>query len=346
MLLLLSLAFSTFCLAQNFMVLGDVHFDRFENHDFDWVDKKGFRGEIEGYCKLTKHNWGALSKRISDTLRREKISAIVQLGDLSEGLAGSPQKARQMAESTLGAIREIQSEVPWVLVKGNHEITGPGAKEAYREIYTPFVRSQLKDSSIASANYAHTFGNVLLVCADSFEMEADFLDKLERTFANSKAKRKFLLLHEPLFPANKFCWYAYKKDAAKREKLLEIVAKNKVTVIAGHIHDYSLMRRSTDFGDIVQLTLCSVIRDLNKSSAKKVYDSYGDSLILDFPKHSPQTVEERLKIIERERPFVKSFRMMDLPGYGIVRVGESGSAVLEFYTLASEEPAEVVKLSD
>lgn len=119
-----------------------------------------------------------------------------------------------------------------------------------------------------------------------------------------------------------------------------------MTVIAGHIHDYSLMRRSTDFGDIVQLTLCSVIRDLNKSSAKKIYDSYGDSLILDFPKHSPKTVEERLKIIERERPFVKSFRMMDLPGYGIVRVGESGSAVLEFYTLASEEPAEVVKLSD
>ena len=38
--------------------------------------------------------------------------------------------------------------------------------------------------------------------------------------------------------------------------------------------------------------------------------------------------------------------MLDLPGYGTVRVAEDGAAVFEFYTLAGEEPAEVVKLSD
>ena len=53
------------------------------------------------------------------------------MGDLSERLAGSPQKAIQMANSAFKAVNKMNLKVPFIMTKGNHDITGPGAKEAF-----------------------------------------------------------------------------------------------------------------------------------------------------------------------------------------------------------------------
>lgn len=71
-----------------------------------------------------------------------QVTRIIVLGDLSEGLAGSPSKARQMAQNTMAAIEETKMPAPWILVKGKHDITGPGAPEAFQEFYIPMIRKQ------------------------------------------------------------------------------------------------------------------------------------------------------------------------------------------------------------
>ena len=40
-------------------------------------------------------------------------------GDLSEGLAGSPQKAIQMANSAFKAVNKMNLKVPFIMTKGN-----------------------------------------------------------------------------------------------------------------------------------------------------------------------------------------------------------------------------------
>lgn len=59
------------------------------------------------------------------------------MGDLSEGLAGSPQKAIQMANSAFKAVNKMNLKVPFIMTKGNHDITGPGAKEAFEKYTYP-----------------------------------------------------------------------------------------------------------------------------------------------------------------------------------------------------------------
>lgn len=59
------------------------------------------------------------------------------MGDLSEGLAGSPQKAIQMANNAFKAVNKMNLKVPFIMTKGNHDITGPGAKEAFEKYTYP-----------------------------------------------------------------------------------------------------------------------------------------------------------------------------------------------------------------
>ena len=86
------------------------------------------------------------------------------MGDLSEGLAGSPQKAIQMANSAFKAVNKMNLKVPFIMTKGNHDITGPGAKEAFEKVYLPNMAKLAGHPSLQSANYTTTLDDVLFVC--------------------------------------------------------------------------------------------------------------------------------------------------------------------------------------
>ena len=75
------------------------------------------------------------------------------MGDLSEGLAGSPQKAIQMANNAFKAVNKMNLKVPFIMTKGNHDITGPGAKEAFEKVYLPNMARLAGHPSLQSANY-------------------------------------------------------------------------------------------------------------------------------------------------------------------------------------------------
>ena len=125
----------------SFLLLGDIHYDLLEDHDMEWLSTKpdDLRQVTKEYSVFTKNTWPEFSRIISGKVQKHQpsIKAVLQMGDLSEGLAGSPQKAIQMANSAFKAVNKMNLKVPFIMTKGNHDITGPGAKEAFEKVYLP-----------------------------------------------------------------------------------------------------------------------------------------------------------------------------------------------------------------
>ena len=188
----------------SFLVLGDLHYDLLQDHDMEWLSKKpdDLRQVTAEYTKYTSENWddfmAILKKRVVSNGSR--VKAIVQLGDLSEGLAGTEEKARQMASNAMKAIETIHMPVPWIIAKGNHDITGPGAPKAFQEFYIPMLRKQTNNPEIKSANYSYRCQNIQITCVDPWDKESDMVAFLERELSGSDAKYKFVAIHEPVIP--------------------------------------------------------------------------------------------------------------------------------------------------
>lgn len=336
---------------QSFLVLGDIHYDLLEDHDMEWLRKKpdDLRQVTTEYTQFTKNNWPTFSKYLKDKAASHKpgIKAVLQLGDLSEGLAGSEPKAAQMAQSVVNMVNSLGTTAPWIIAKGNHDITGPGAPEAFDKYYISMFQKQLNRKDIISANYAHQIGDNLFVCFDPWDKRTDVLDVLEKNLKSSKAKFKFVMLHEPVIPINERCWHVFRKTPEKRERLLEIIAKNKAIVLSAHMHLYSIIKRETPYGPIVQIMCNSVVKDLKRETTNKVFTRFGSNLAKERPDWQPETLQERIKWLDNEAPFVSYFKQQDLPGFGILTTDPAkGEIFFEYYAAMGTVPYEKICISD
>ena len=327
----------------SFIVLGDLHYDLLQDHDMDWLKTKAgdLRQVTEEYTKYTNENWNdfmAILKRKVES-NESPVRAIVQLGDLSEGLAGSEEKARQMASNTIRAIETIQMPVPWIITKGNHDITGPGAVKAFQEFYIPMFQKQTNNPEIKSANYSYRYQNIQITCIDPWDKETDLVAFLEHELSGSDAKYKFIAIHEPVIPVTERCWHIYRNDQEKREKLLEVIAKHKAIVLCGHLHRYSVVRRNTPYGPVVQVMVTSVIKDRNYQKPTKIITEYGPSLADNVPDWQPETLEVRKAMLDEEAKYVTYYKQTDLPGYAVITIDEKNETIqLEYYAAFAEKP--------
>lgn len=332
------------------IVLGDLHYDLLQDHDMEWLGLKpdDLRQVTEEYTKYTKENWNdfmaILKKRVASN--DSHVKAIVQLGDLSEGLAGTEEKARQMASNAMRAIDAVQMPVPWIMVKGNHDITGPGAAKAFQEFYIPMIRKQTGNPEIKRANYSYHFQNVQITCIDPWDKESDITTFLEQELSGSVATYKFVLLHEPVIPVTERCWHILRNDPLKREKLLEVIARNKAVVLCGHLHRYSVVRRNTPSGPIVQAMVTSVVKGRSYQNPKKVITAYGPSLAENVPDWQPETLEARKAMLAEEAKYVTYYKQTDLPGYAVINIDEKNKNIqLEYYAAFAEKPYDRIDLT-
>lgn len=335
---------------KSFIVLGDIHYDLIEDHDMEWLKTKPDDvRQVKEYTRITREIWPTFSKHLRTVSLdyRPKVEAVIQLGDISEGLAGSVEKADQMAKNLVKGVEAVNMPVPWIIIKGNHDITGPGAVDAFNKHYIPMFQRQLNRQDISSANYAHPIGENLFVAFDPWDNREDLLDILEKNLSSSDAKFKFLLVHEPVIPINERCWHLYRNDPAKRERLIEIIAKNQAIVLTAHLHLYAIVKRETAFGPIIQLSLNSVVRDLNRTTTSKVHTIYGWRLAADCPDWQPETLTQRLKWLDDESKYVTFFKQQELPGYGILTTNPLRNELFfEYYSAISTVPYERICLSD
>lgn len=334
----------------SFIVLGDMHYDLLTDHDMEWLREKpdDLRQVTEEYTVYTRENWTDFmtvlkNRAVSDD---PPVKAVIQLGDLSEGLAGSEEKAHQMASNTMKAIGEAQMPVPWIIAKGNHDITGPGAAEAFQEHYIPMFREQTNNPDINNASYSYTYDNVQITCIDPWDKETDMIAFLDGELSGSAAKYKFVAIHEPVIPVTERCWHTLRKDREKREKLLEVIARNKAIVLCGHLHRYSVVRRNTEYGPLVQVMVLSVVKDRNYLMPAKLITEYGPSLADNIPEWQPESLSTRRAILTEEAKFVTFYKQTDLPGYAVIKTGGKKESIsLEYYAAFGEKPYDTVDLT-
>jgi len=321
---------------QSLMILGDIHFDRLEHHDMDWLKSKpgDYRQVTEEYTIFTTSSFNLLMNEVLFQTKKHKpdIKAIIQLGDLQEGLAGTQELARKMTIDTRDALRSEEFSVPWILVKGNHDVTGPGAREAYHDIMIPFIQEEL-EIPITNTFYSYNIGNIKIIVLDCYKLD-ELLEFLEHELSESKAKYNVIATHQPIIPITGRCWHIFNKTehSAKREKLLSLIAKSKALILSAHMHRYSVLRRETPYGPIVQLSTISVIREVEKNEPYWYINDYGPSLVDLEPNFSPDTKDIRKKILENEAKYITDFRLADMPGYNILEFdGSTGNIYLKAY---------------
>ncbi|MCK4748176.1 MAG: metallophosphoesterase [Bacteroidales bacterium] len=330
------------------LILGDLHYDLLQDHDMDWLsDRPGDLRQVEAYTAYTEEHWSDFMTRLKRKIEQDSIpvKAIVQLGDLSEGLAGTKEKAFQMASHTMKAIDAVQMPVPWILTKGNHDVTGPGAAEAFQEYYVPMIREQSGNPEIYSASYSFRCGKVQVTCLDPWDRETDMIAFLEEELSGSDAKFKFVAIHEPVIPVTERCWHTLRRNPEQRENLMEVIARNKAIVLCGHLHRYSVVSRSTPYGQIVQVMVISVVKDRKYKKPSYLITEYGPSLVEDMPDWQPETMEARKEILAEEAKYVSFYKQTDLPGYAIIKVdGEKESIQLEYYAAFGNKPYDKIDL--
>ena len=82
----------------SFLLLGDIHYDLLEDHDMEWLSTKpdDLRQVTKRIFSIhEKYMVMEFSRIISGQVQKHQpsIKAVLQMGDLSEGFSGSPQKS-------------------------------------------------------------------------------------------------------------------------------------------------------------------------------------------------------------------------------------------------------------
>jgi hypothetical protein len=334
----------------SFPLLGDLHFDRLEHHDHDWLAKEhpGDVSQVENYSRITRELTPKLFARVRESLAdlnasKTHVPFVLQLGDLLEGLAGTEELATRQAREGIDFVREANFSAPMLITKGNHDITGPGAVEAYRQLLLPFI-SQAGGSAggagvspastkITEAFFSRRQGGTLIAFYDAYDKNS--LDWFDKTLAESKPKRLIVAIHPPVVPYNaRSNWHIYSspKQAAQRAKLLELLGRHRAIVLCGHLHKYSLLVRRTDFGPFVQLAISSVAAspDGQPKDVRSGLDQYTPDLVELEPRHAPDTVATRRELLAAERPFIEHFDYADTWGHAIVRI-TGGKVAADIY---------------
>lgn len=324
-----------------FPLLGDLHFDRLEHHDMAWMEKEYPNDirQVQNYSRITAEALPLLMKTVQGSIQQHRqagrtVPFVVQLGDFVEGVCGSHELDAKHKNDAIAFVREQQLDAPFLFCKGNHDVTGPGSKETYNEIFLPFLAGEINRvhqqtqaapvASLNSASFAVRYGDSLLAFFDAYK-HPDSLDWLEATLAANTARHVFVMIHPPVTPYGaRTTWhlYARERQTAERTRLLELLGKHNAIVLTGHLHKYNLMTRRTTQGRFLQLAVNSVISKptVNVEDVLEGTAAYTPDQVRVEPRFSPDNEELRRTNISNEAPFVDYFEYASIPGYAEIEV--------------------------
>ena len=312
----------------SFLALGDVHYDRLEHHDYGWL-RDGHEGDIrqvQNYCRITVDTLPGLLDALRDRADAggpAPVRFVAQLGDLIEGMCGRPELADRQCRDAVAYLRDASIGVPFLAAKGNHEIQGPGAAEAYDRALRPYLAEQSGAEPAAGASVAVERGDCLFAFLDAYVDEG--LDWLAGVLDRRSARHVFVLLHPPVVPFGaRSTWHLYARDgeADRRDRLLDLLGEHRAIALTGHLHRYGVVVRETPRGRFLQLALCSVLPrpDVEPADVVEGVAAYGPDLVRLEPDFSPSTVAERRAALAAEAPFIRHYEHADAPGFAAITV--------------------------
>ena len=310
-----------------FAFLGDMHYDKLYHHDMNWVKEThpGDIRQIENYSKVTKQNTPALLESVSNSLKNQNSPtfATIQIGDFVEGLCGSYELQVLQFKEAIAFVEPLTASMPFLITKGNHDVTGPGAAKAYTDIIVPWLGKQL-NTAITGTSYYVKHKSDLFIFFDAYRPD---LDWLAQVLDQQPAKHVFFIIHKPVVPYNaRSQWHIFSKDKdrLKREKLLSLLGKHHAIVLSGHLHYYSALRRKTDSGSFVQLSMNSVLDfDERKVKLLEGVDEYTPDLVNLEANFSTKTKDARRELLKNEKPFIDYFELAKTPCYSLMKVSDN-----------------------
>lgn len=327
----------------NFLLLGDLHFDKLEHHDMDYLHANYPNDivQIQNYSRITKENLPTLLKVAKEKARNANADFYLQLGDFVQGLCGSEELAKKQTDEFISLIADQNLKRPFFVVKGNHDITGDGARENYIKTVLPWQSKEQKlDMPHANSTFVHK--NARFILYDCYSGEKS-LKWLREVIKEHKEDLLFFCVHQPIvsFTARSN-WHVFSKENEQpfREELLNILGAHRAIVLCGHMHKTNVLTRSTAHGSFVQICTGSVIPAPNASIKDhlKGLDAYGPGLLDLEPKFSPSTLMERRNNLEKEKPFVKYFEFADFCGYSTVSVSSKNKVSICIYANVDTKP--------
>ncbi|HBJ86836.1 MAG TPA: hypothetical protein DDZ88_23865 [Verrucomicrobiales bacterium] len=342
----------------SFILLGDLHYDSLEHHDLKWLREHhgGDLSQIQNYSRLTAElmpgMFAAVKQRIASLRESAAPPAFVlQVGDLVQGLCGNAELSVKQNREALTFVTQQELGVPFLFTKGNHDVTGDGAKEAFDEVLLPFMVGETKRVDAAAshtkANHLVTFAESQFAFFDAYDRTS--LEWLEAVVTKRTARHLFVIVHPPVVPYGaRATWHLYagEKLKAQREKLLDVLGQQEAMVLGGHLHKFSALTRAAGGKRFSQLAVSSVVSALNQAPKNELHGiaSYnGDQVKLE-PKHSPETVELRRELYETERKLVTAFEYADTAGYAVVTVN-GGNVQAAVHAGSRTEVFQRVKIS-
>ncbi len=324
-----------------FVMLGDLHFDRLEHHDLEWLqrDKPDDLRQVREYTQFTVQRM----PRLFETVRQRidelngmspgRAACVVQVGDLVEGLCGSEELALRQDKEAVAFVCQAKLGVPFLFAKGNHDITGPGAPEAFGRVFQPFIAEQaaqvgrgVSGGKPVGACCTVEHRDALFCFFDAYHNES--LGWLEAALAKRTARHCFIVLHPPVVPYGaRATWHLYSsaRQQTQRERLLELLGHHHAFVLSGHIHKYNLLVRTTAGGGrFLQLAISSAILSANVKprSVLAGIDKYNGDQVQVEPAFSPSTEPQRRAVYDAEARWVRQFEYADLPGYAVLSVNQ------------------------
>ena len=320
--------------AFSFVLFGDTHFDRLEHHDLEQLrqEKPDDVRQILEYSRLRAEILPRLFTTVREAIGaaqaapETRVAFAAHVGDLVEGLCGSESRAVQQDTEAIQFIRGASLGVPFLLTKGNHDITGPGAASAFKSVVHPFLDEQRgllgASGKLTAARYSFQQGDALFCFFDAYDKES--LGWLEAALSQRTARHCFVVLHPPVVPYGaRATWHLFSgdRDKAQRDRMLELLGKHNAFVLSGHIHKYNLLVRATPRGGkFLQLGVSSVIHAPAVTAEHLLLGvkSYNADQVTVEPNFSPATEQQRRAVYDMEAPFVKQFEYADLPGYAVI----------------------------
>ncbi|MFA9478127.1 metallophosphoesterase [Phycisphaerales bacterium AB-hyl4] len=328
--------------AWSFGLLGDLHYDLWEHHDMDWVkrEKPNDIRQIEGYVRFTTEILPHLGTELRDVIAAtpNDVDYVINIGDFVEGLCGSYELQVKQFEDALDWVRESQWGAPYLITKGNHDITGPGADEAFDDCMLPFMSEQV-GRQLDSANFVVEHKNALFVYLDCYDRR-QILPWLSETLEKHTGQHEhiFVVTHQPVVPYHaRANWtvFGHPNQADDRKQFLDLLGKHHVIALTGHLHRYGFVRRRTDTGHFIELAVNSIVRSPD-SRPRQVWEGvseYGPDIVTLEPRFSPDTEEMRREILANEQPHIEHFECGNVEGYGMVHVDGSQVSADLYYGL-------------
>lgn len=339
----------------SFILLGDLHYDNLAHHDMKWLDQHhgGDLSQIKNYSRLTAEVMPSMFAAVKQQIIALRESAappafVLQVGDMVQGLCGTAELSAQQNREALAFVAQADLGLPFVFTKGNHDVTGDGAKEAFDEVLLPFMAQQARTldpaTTYTQANHTLTYGDAQFAFFDAYDKTS--LEWLEAVAAKRTSQHLFVIIHPPVVPYGaRATWhlYASEKTKAQRTKLLAVLGQQEAMVLGGHLHKFSALTRLAGGKIFSQLAVSSVVSALNQKPKAELHGlgTYtGDQVALE-PKHSPETAPQRRDIYASERKQVTAFEYADTAGHAVITVNggqveaavHSGAQTAAFQTL-------------